>query len=66
MTLRIDRFFNYVYSWCIERVQDRAELDAMLALPLPGSTSPGRVPSRAELETEGSDFMAFMGQMTTG
>ena len=63
MSLRLDRFFNYVYSWCIERVQDRADFDLMLGTPIPGSTPRGRVPSRAELEAEGSDFMAFMGQM---
>jgi len=63
MTLRIDRFFNYVYSWCISRVEDRREFEMMLAEPLPGRTPRGRAPSPAELETEGSDFMAFMGQM---
>jgi len=63
MTLRIDRLLNYVYSWCIDRVQDRADFDLMLSAPLPGSSPRGRVPTRAELEAEGSDFMAFMGQM---
>lgn len=64
MTMSVNRLLNYVYYWTIERVKDKTEFDMWLATPLPGSVSRAQTPSRADLESEGSEFMAFMGQMT--
>jgi hypothetical protein len=43
-------------------VENREEWDALLILPLTGSKVVK--PTAAALETEGADFMNFMGQMT--
>jgi hypothetical protein len=61
-SLRPDRFFNYIYAWAVDRVENREEWDALLILPLTGSKVVK--PTAAALETEGADFMNFMGQMT--
>lgn len=61
MTLRPDRFCNYVYAWAAERVENREEFDRDLLLPLPGRARK----VSAELEQqEANDFMNFMGTMT--
>ena len=64
MTLRWDRFLNFIYTWVLERVEDRKDFDALLVAPLSRSASRVKAPSRADLESEGDDFMSFMGQMT--
>lgn len=61
MTLRPDRFCNYVYAWAVERVENREEFDRELAMPLPGRSAK---PSEAVLEQEGQEFLSFMGAMT--
>jgi hypothetical protein len=56
-----DRFFNFIYYWAVNRVEDRQKFEHELLAPLPGRK---RKPiSEAEMATEGADFMAFMGTM---
>lgn len=69
MKLRPDRFCNLIYTWCVDRVENRAQFDTELLAPLPGMNRRrgGRPrPSEVDAQQEGRDFMAFMGQVTTG
>lgn len=60
LKLPIHQFLNYVYAWCVERLdpEKREEWEMGLADPLPG-----REPSPAQIEREGEDFMNFMSTM---
>lgn len=60
MTLRPDRFCNFVYTWAVERVENRDEFDTNLLEPLPGTRRKAVKPSAVEVEREGEDFMSFM------
>lgn len=57
------RFFNAVYTWAIQRVEEREQWDAMLNEPIPGigGQDAGEAPAR-ELE----DFGSFAATMTAG
>jgi hypothetical protein len=54
------KFLNCVYTWCVERIPNdkREEWENMLEAPLPGREK--AAPSEAQMEREGSDFMAAM------
>jgi hypothetical protein len=56
LTLPIDRFYNAVQSWAVERVKDPERWLAELTRPLVGGV---RHPSPEEVEREGADFLAF-------
>ena len=62
------RFLNCVYAWCVARIPDenREEWDTQLIAPLPGQEA--ALPSEAQIEQEGMDFMAAMAahQQLTG
>jgi hypothetical protein len=59
------RFLNAVYAWCLNHIdpEKREEWDAMLEAPLDGSRAK---PTDAQIESEGADFMALMGQDLPG
>jgi hypothetical protein len=63
MSLRPDRFCNYVYAWSVARVEDRAEFDIQMLAPLPGQAQRVK-PTEAEMEREGDEFMSFMSAVT--
>jgi len=63
MTLRPDRFCNYIYAWCLGRVEDREQFDIQMLAPLPGQSQRVR-PTQEEMEREGDGFMSFMSAMT--
>jgi hypothetical protein len=60
------RFLNCVYTWCLARLdpEKREEWDAMLMAPLDPSKK--AKPTDAQIEAEGADFMALMGQQMPG
>lgn len=63
LSLRVDRFLNVVYAWCVVRVKegDREMFEAQLDMPLDGEE-----PTEEQLEDEGAGFMAAMQQLTGG
>lgn len=65
MMLRFDRFLNFIYTWFVQRVEKREEFDTLLLEPIPGQGSRVKAPTRADLEAEGAEFMAFMGSART-
>ena len=36
LSYRPDRFYNLIYAWAVERVEDKAKFDAQLEAPIPG------------------------------
>ena len=67
---RIDRFFNLIFAWCVERVdhEKREEWELALDMPLPDE-SPSAYVSEASAEAEGALFLSAMQQhkaLTTG
>jgi len=61
LTVRIDRYLNFVYAWAIERAEKPEEWIMHLDDPLPGE-SPSAHVSEAAAEAEGAMFMAAMAQ----
>jgi len=56
--LRWDRLLNVIYTWAVERVEDRDAFDAYLEA---SAEEGGRgTPSAATLAAEGQAFMDFM------
>jgi hypothetical protein len=53
------RFFNFVYSWAIERIpaEKREEWEVNMQMPV----RPDAEPTPAQVEAEGESFMALMG-----
>lgn len=51
------RFLNFVYTWCVERTQDRERFDFLLNEPLPGEE---KKVSDGVAEVEGAAFMQVM------
>lgn len=51
------RFLNYVFGWCVKRIEPekREEWEAMLDAPIPGME-----PTPAMVEAEGQSFMDLM------
>jgi hypothetical protein len=62
MTLRPDRFCNHIYAWVAERTEDRTQLDADLAAPMPGRAA--AEPTPAQTEQEGAEFMSLLASTT--
>lgn len=58
MSLRVDRFLNAIYAWCLPRVpaEERDKWLYQLSAPIPG-----RVPSQASVAEEMDSFAAFAG-----
>lgn len=58
MGLRVDRFLNAIYAWCLPRLapEERDKWEYQLSAPIPG-----RVPSRASVAEEMDSFAAFAG-----
>lgn len=57
LTLPIDRFFNGIQSWCLDRVKDTNEFLNNLVRPF-GETA-ATAPTAEELRQEGEAFVAF-------
>jgi hypothetical protein len=60
-----DRCFNFIYSWFVERVKDRAEFDEELNRPLPDEVKRQRR-SQQSVEEELQGFEAFAGMVGIG
>lgn len=54
------RFLNFVYAWCVERIdpEKREDWERMLEAPLPGMEK--AKPTEVMIEAEGASFMALM------
>lgn len=62
MKLPAYRMLNYVFLWCLERIEPdrREEWKMELESPL----DPAAEPTEAEMEEDGAMFMAALGQVT--
>lgn len=60
MTVPPHRFMNFVFAWCVERIEhDKREMwEAQLTEPLPGQARAAPTPFQAE--DEAAAFMATM------
>lgn len=62
LRLPIHRFLNYVYAWCVERINPEKleQWQWELEQPLPGQE---KKPTEGQTEDEGQGFMDFMAGM---
>lgn len=74
LTLRADRFFNFMWLWAMKHTpeDERENFAMMLNAPLPVQKDGGAIAARAaaptpeEIESEMADFGAFYAQVTAG
>jgi hypothetical protein len=55
--LPISRQCNLIYSWCLERIQDREKFDTMLSAPIPGVSR--NVADRVDTRRETQNVLAL-------
>lgn len=65
MRLPWNRFLNYVYAWCVRRIESdkREEWEMQMALPLPNRRPKSiKAAPTTEIAEDGAAFLAAMGR----